>query len=79
MATVDPSLVTHLLLFAGFSADELGEILREARSARFAKNNAVFQQGEAAHSFYVLLHGHARASKTTPTGDSPRSKVFSAK
>ena len=33
MATVDPSLVIHLPLFAGFSADELGEILREARSA----------------------------------------------
>ena len=69
MATVDPSLVTHLPLFAGFSADELGEILREARSARFAKNNAVFQQGEEAHSFYVLLHGHVRASKTTSTGE----------
>jgi CRP/FNR family transcriptional regulator, nitrogen oxide reductase regulator len=69
MATVDPSLVAHLPLFAGFSADELGEILREARSARFAKNNAVLQQGEEAHSFYVLLHGHVRASKTTPTGE----------
>jgi CRP-like cAMP-binding protein len=69
MATVDPSLVANLPLFAGFNADELGEILREARSARFAKNNAVFEQGEEAHSFFVLLHGHVRASKTTPTGE----------
>ena len=69
MTTVDPSLVTHLPLFAGFNADELGEILREARSARFARNSAVFEQGEEAHSFYVLLHGHVRASKTTPTGE----------
>jgi CRP-like cAMP-binding protein len=69
MATVDPSLVAHLPLFAGFSPDELGEILREARSARFAKNSAVFEQGEEAHSFYVLLHGHVRASKTTPAGE----------
>ena len=60
MATIDPSLVTHLPLFAGFSADALGEILREARSVRFAKNSAVFQQGEEANSFYVLLHGHVR-------------------
>src|SRR5258705_136987 len=69
MATVDPSLVAHLPLFAGFAADELGEILREARSARFAKNSAVFEQGAEAHSFFVLLHGHVRASKTTSTGE----------
>jgi CRP/FNR family transcriptional regulator, nitrogen oxide reductase regulator len=69
MATVDPSLVAHLPLFAGFAADELGEILREARSVRFPKNSAIFEQGEGAHSFFVLLHGHVRASKTTPAGE----------
>jgi CRP-like cAMP-binding protein len=69
MATVDSSLVAHLPLFAGLSPEELGEILREARSARFSRNSAVFQQGEDVHSFFVLLHGHVRASKTTPAGD----------
>src|ERR1039458_7375389 len=69
MATVDSSLVAHLPLFAGFCADELNEILREARSVRFPKNSAVFEQGEDAHSFFVLLHGHVRASKATPTGE----------
>ena len=54
---------------AGFGAEQLGEILREARSLRFAKNSAVFEQGEDAHSFFVLLHGHVRASKTTPAGE----------
>ena len=29
----------------------------------------MFEQGEEAHSFYVLLHGHLRASKTTPAGE----------
>jgi CRP-like cAMP-binding protein len=69
MTTIDPSLVAQLSLFAGFNANELGEILRDARSARVTNNNAVFQQGEEAHSFYVLLNGHLRASKTTPTGE----------
>lgn len=69
MATVDHSLVADLPMFAGFSAEELTEILREARSLRFAKNRAVFEQGEEAHSFFVLLHGHVRASKTTPMGE----------
>ena len=69
MAKVDNSLVAHLPLFAGFSAEDLDEILREARSARHAKNSAIFSQGEDAHSFFLLLHGHVRASKTTPTGE----------
>ena len=69
MATVDSSLVAHLPLFAGFSAGELAEILREARSARYPKNSAVFEQGEDVHSFFLLLHGHIRAGKTTPAGE----------
>ena len=69
MATIDPSLVAHLPLFAGFTPEQLGDILREARSVRFAKNSPVFEEGEDAHSFFVLLHGHVRATKTTPTGD----------
>ncbi|MBR0719792.1 Crp/Fnr family transcriptional regulator [Bradyrhizobium liaoningense] len=69
MAKVDTSLVANLPLFAGFKPEELDEILREARSARFPKNSAVFEQGEDAHSFFLLLHGHVRAAKTTPTGE----------
>src|SRR6478752_9995100 len=69
MTKVDSSLVAHLPLFVGFSAADLDAILSEARSMRFAKNTAVFEQGEEAHSFFVLLHGHVRASKTTPAGE----------
>jgi CRP-like cAMP-binding protein len=69
MAKVDSSLVAHLPLFAGFSTADLDAILSEARSQRIAKNSPVFQQGEEAHSFFVLLHGHLRASKTTPAGE----------
>jgi CRP/FNR family transcriptional regulator, nitrogen oxide reductase regulator len=69
MTKVDPSLVAHLPLFAGFSVADLDSILNEARSVRFTKNAPVFSQGEDAHSFFVLLHGHVRASKTTPGGE----------
>jgi CRP/FNR family transcriptional regulator, nitrogen oxide reductase regulator len=69
MAAVDTSLVADLPMFAGFSGEELAEILREARSARYPRNSEVFSQGEDAHSFFLLLHGHVRASKTTPTGE----------
>jgi CRP-like cAMP-binding protein len=69
MSKIDSSLVAHLPLFAGFSAADLESILSEARSVRFAKNAPIFSQGEEAHSFFVLLHGHVRASKTTPAGE----------
>jgi len=68
MAAVDRSLVTELPVFAGLAPAELNAILSEARSIRYPKNSAVFQEGEDVHSFFVLLHGHVRASKTTPAG-----------
>ncbi|ABD89471.1 Crp/Fnr family transcriptional regulator [Rhodopseudomonas palustris] len=69
MPTVDSSLVADLPLFAGLAAAELDAVLTDARSARVAKNAAVFRQGDEAQSFYVLLHGHVRASKTTAGGE----------
>ena len=69
MATIDISLVAKLPLFAGFAPDDLDAVLQEARSIRVPKNHSVFEQGEDAHSFFVLLHGHVRASKVTPTGE----------
>src|SRR6185436_4885485 len=69
MAEVDASLVADLPMFAGFSGEELAEILREARSSRYPRNSEVFSQGDEAHSFFLLLHGHVRASKTTPSGE----------
>ncbi|KPG01551.1 Crp/Fnr family transcriptional regulator [Rhodopseudomonas sp. AAP120] len=69
MATIDTSLVAKLPLFAGFATEELDAILQEARSIRVPKNAKVFEQGEDAHSFFVLLHGHVRASKVTPAGE----------
>jgi CRP-like cAMP-binding protein len=68
MAPVDRSLVAHLALFAGLTAEELDALLKEARTVRHPKNSNVFEQGEEAHSLFVLLHGHVRAEKTTPDG-----------
>jgi CRP/FNR family transcriptional regulator, nitrogen oxide reductase regulator len=69
MAAIDRSLVEKLPLFAGLDAAALDAVLAEARCTRYPKNAAVFQQGEPAASFFVLLHGHVRATKATPAGD----------
>jgi CRP-like cAMP-binding protein len=68
MAHVDRSLVADLPLFIGLAAEQLDELLREAQSVRYPKGTNVFQQDEAAGSFFVLLHGHLRVYKLTPDG-----------
>ena len=68
MASVDRSLVAHLPFFAGMGDAELHDLLKEARAVRHPKNSNVFEQGEEAHSLFLLLHGHVRAEKTTPDG-----------
>jgi CRP/FNR family transcriptional regulator, nitrogen oxide reductase regulator len=62
-------VIEKLPLFVGLDAAELDALLSEARSARYAKNSDVFEQGGEVHSFFLLLHGHVRATKTTPTGE----------
>jgi len=68
MPAIDRSVVADVPLFSGLTPGDLDEILREARSVRYAKDAAVFEQGAAAESFFVLLHGHLRVEKTTPLG-----------
>jgi CRP-like cAMP-binding protein len=69
MANVDPSLVANVPLFRDLSREEVKTVLGEARSARFAKHSHIFDEGAVAHSFFLLLHGHVRAIKTTPDGE----------
>jgi CRP-like cAMP-binding protein len=68
MAAVDRSLIAGMPMFAGMAPSALDDLLAEARSSRHPKNSTIFEQGEEAHSFFLLLHGHVRAAKTTPAG-----------
>jgi len=68
MVAVDRSLVAGLPLFAGLAPSELDEVLREAHAVHYDKNSVVFEEGQEAASFFVLLHGHVRATKVTPDG-----------
>jgi len=68
MTAVDRSLVMNLPLFAGLAPAELDDVLKDARAIHQAKGTQVFEEGQEAHSFFVLLHGHVRAAKTTSAG-----------
>ncbi len=68
MSRLDRSAIAGLKTFAGWAPADLDALLAPARSSRFAKGAIVFEQGAAASSFYLLLHGHVQASKLTPDG-----------
>lgn len=68
MSRLDRSLISGLPVFEGLDAAGLDEILRHARSLRVEKDAAVFEQGGEAHSFFLLLDGKVRVSKSTADG-----------
>ncbi len=68
MPGLDRSLIAELPVFSGFAPDQLDDLLRDARSARYPKGASIFEQDAQAHSFFVLLHGHLRVVRLTPNG-----------
>lgn len=68
MSRLDRSLIAGLPVFKGMAPEDLDRLLQQARSLRIAKDQTVFEQEGEAHSFFLLLDGHARVVKTTPDG-----------
>ena len=68
MASVDRSLIADMPLFNGFGPGQLDSVLSGARSVRYPKGSAVFEQDGEAHSFFLLLHGRLRVVRLTPDG-----------
>lgn len=68
MSRLDRSLIAGLPPFEGMTAADLDQMLAKAKSQRIAREGAVFEQDEEAHSFFLLLDGHVRVVKTTPDG-----------
>lgn len=65
---IDRTLIRDMSLFDRLSNDALDDILASAITRRYPAGTAVFQQGQTAESFYVLLHGRLRVSQVTPDG-----------
>jgi CRP/FNR family transcriptional regulator, nitrogen oxide reductase regulator len=49
--------------------DDLSALLAHARSLRFGKGAHVFESGQPADHFYLLLDGHIRVVRVTPGGE----------
>lgn len=68
MSALDRSLLDVAPGFATLTGEEIDLVLAHARSLRYPKGSTVFEQGGAADSFFVLLHGHLQVVKLTPAG-----------
>jgi len=68
MPTLHRSVVQSLPVFSAMDAAELDDVVASAASLRIPKGTAVFEQGQAATAFYVLLHGRLKVVQVTPDG-----------
>ena len=67
-SSLDHSLIAGLPLFAGMAEAELQQVLEGATSRRHPAGSTVFEQGELAAHFFVLLHGRLRVTQVTAEG-----------
>lgn len=64
----DRSVLASVALFQGLGLEEQDDVLERAHIRRVPKGDAVFTQGADANAFFVLLAGHLKAVRSTPSG-----------
>jgi len=68
MPGLDVSLASDFPIFRDIAEEDLRTILNAARTRRIERKAAVFEQGQTATEFFVLLNGHLKIAQTTPDG-----------
>lgn len=68
MASIDRRLVLALPLFARMTDVALDKLLSYASLRRITQSDTVFEQGDDAQSFYLLLHGRLKVTQVTSDG-----------
>ena len=67
-ASIDRSVVRSIGLFERMTDLELDDVLTHAVSRRYPVGATVFEQGQPAEHFFVLLHGRLRVTQVTSSG-----------
>lgn len=65
---MDASLIAKARLFAGLDGGGLGEVARSAHVKQIAAGETLFEQGDEAVAFYVLLSGRMKIAQVTAEG-----------
>jgi len=67
--SIPRSLLKNLDLFRTVPDKDLDTVLSIAKAMRLTAGEPVFQQGEAAENFFVLLHGNLKVVQNTAEGE----------
>ena len=67
-APLDRTLIRDLPLFERMDDAGLDAVLSQAASQRYGAGATVFEQGDTADKFFVLLSGRLRVTQVTPQG-----------
>ena len=78
MPALDRSLIATLPVFKGATDEGLASLLKAARSLRYPREAAIFEQEEDARTFFLLLDGHIRVVKTKPDGEQMIARYINA-
>ncbi|MFG1281712.1 Crp/Fnr family transcriptional regulator [Xanthobacter autotrophicus] len=65
---MDRSILRNVPLFATMSDAQLDRLTAQAAVRRIPQGDAVFEQGDAAKAFYLLLHGRLKVTQVTRDG-----------
>lgn len=65
---MDRSVFRSIPLFAEMSEAQLDRLTTQASARRVPQGEAVFEQGDPANSFYLLLHGRLKVTQVTRDG-----------
>ena len=65
---IDPSALRKFALFSGLDDAAMARMLARATTRRIPRDAAVFEQGDMAEQFYVLLEGRLMVSQVTVDG-----------
>lgn len=68
-ARLDPSLLANLPPFSKLETSAIGEILEQASSRYLDAGVTVFEEGQQADRFYLLLDGYIQVVRITPGGE----------
>jgi CRP-like cAMP-binding protein len=64
-----PALLARVPLFQGLAADEVARIAAGAREVGLARSDILFQRGDAAEGFYIVVYGQMKLAFTGPSGN----------
>lgn len=76
-ARLAPEIAKHYL-FSALNDAERDTLLKDASRQRYRANSLIFQKGEAASAFYLIIEGEVRIYFATPDGREKTIRTFAA-